>query len=109
MGSSSVNAAILSNIGSTCFVVRGKSLNIAIWNNSADYIFMGFHGGSGCSVPLNLGNEWDRTAVTQQWLISGYDGLGTVEGPEETNSNVGQNMSGTDWSNQDSPTLIWLK
>jgi hypothetical protein len=47
--------------------------------------------------------------VTQQWLISGYDGLNSVEGPEESNSNVGQNLSGTDWVNLDNTTLIWLK
>ena len=108
-GSNAANAFVTSNIGSTCFIVRGKSLSIANWNDSADYMFMGFHGGSGCSVPMSLANNWDRVNVTQQWLISGFDGLDQVEGPEETNSNVGQNLSGSDWNNQDSPTLIWLR
>ncbi|MBY0555354.1 tandem-95 repeat protein, partial [bacterium] len=109
LGSASANSSVVSNIGSTCFVVRGKSAASAPWADSADYMFMGFHGGAGCSVPINSGNNWDRTNITQQWLISGYDGLDTVDGPEQTNSNVGQNLTGTDWVSQDSATLIWLK
>ena len=109
VGANNVNAFVTSNIASTCFIVRGKSLSIAGWNDSADYLFMGFHGGSGCSVPLSLANNWDRVNVSQQWLISGYDGLDSAQGPEETNSNVGQNFSGTDWVNLDSPTIIWLR
>ena len=49
VGANVANAYVTSNIGSTCFIVRGKSLAVANWNDSADYMFMGFHGGSGCS------------------------------------------------------------
>jgi hypothetical protein len=108
-GGSATNAEISSSIGSTCFIIRGKSTNAGVWDDSADYMFMGFHGGVSCSVPLNYGNDWDRMNVTQQWLISGYDGLNSVEGPEESNSNVGQNLTGADWTNLDYTTLIWLK
>jgi hypothetical protein len=109
VGSSAPNADVISSIGSTCFIFRGKSANAVIWDDSADYIFMGFHGGVGCSVPLNYGNNWDGMNVTQQWLISGYDGLNSVEGPEGLNSNVGQNLTGSNWTNLDYSTLIWLK
>lgn len=109
VGSAVTNSFVSSNIGSTCFVFRGKSANVTAWSDAADYIFMGFHGGAGCAVPLNLGNNWDTTNITQQWLISGYDGLNSVDGPEGTNGNVGQNMTGTDWVNQDYSTLIWLR
>ena len=109
VGGSSANAAVSSNIGSTCFVFRGKSDNVTGWNDSADYLFMGFHGGAGCANPLNLANNWDRTNVAAQWLISGYDGLDSLEGPEGVNSFVGQNLTGSDWTNQDNTTLIWLK
>jgi hypothetical protein len=70
---------------------------------------MGFHGGVSCSSPLNYGNNWDRMNVSQQWLISGYDGLNSLQGPEENNSNVGQNLTGSDWTNLDNATLIWFK
>jgi hypothetical protein len=109
LGGSAGNAAVTSSIGSTCFIVRGKSDSVAPWDDTADYMFMGFHGGVSCSAPFSYGNTWDRMNVTQQWLISGYDGLNSVEGPEESNSNVGQNLSGTDWVNLDNTTLIWLK
>jgi hypothetical protein len=102
-------ASVSSNIGSGCFIVRGKSAAVAPWADSADYMFMGFHGGAGCSSPLNLGNNWDINNTTQQWLISGYDGLNTLTGPEESTNNVGRNLSGADWVNQDAATLIWLK
>ncbi|MBY0452737.1 MAG: hypothetical protein K2P92_06850, partial [Bdellovibrionaceae bacterium] len=78
-------------------------------SDAADYVFMGFMGGSACAVPLNLGNNWDQTQASSQWLISGYDGLDSVNGPEENNNQVGQNPSGLSWTNQDSTTLIWFK
>lgn len=109
LGTTTANSSVVSNIGSTCFVVRGKSSASAPWLDSADYIFMGFHGGAGCALPIASGNNWDHINVTQQWMISGYDGLGTTDGPEETNNSVGQNMSGADWVSQDSATLIWFR
>jgi hypothetical protein len=108
-GGSAANASVTSSIGSTCFIIRGKSASAGLWDDSADFLFMGFHGGISCVTPLNYGNDWDRMNVTQQWLISGYDGLNSGEGPEESNSNVGQNFTGSDWTNLDYPTLIWLK
>ncbi|MGZ6418312.1 MAG: fibrinogen-like YCDxxxxGGGW domain-containing protein, partial [Pseudobdellovibrio sp.] len=108
-GGAIANTYVSSTIGSTCFIFRGQSAHVALWDDSADYMFMGFHGGTACSVPLNLGNNWDTTNITQQWLISGYDGLNSIDGPESTNSNVGQNLTGTGWTNQDSPTYIWVK
>jgi len=108
-GGSASNAYVTSSIGSTCFIIRGKSASAGLWSDSADFLFMGFHGGISCVTPLNYGNDWDRMNVTQQWLISGYDGLNSTEGPEESNSNVGQNFTGSDWTNLDYPTLIWLK
>ena len=108
-GGTSANADITSSIGSTCFIFRGKSAAVAPWSDAADYVFMGFMGGAGCSTPLNLGNNWDRTQGAAQWLISGYDGLDSLAGPEENNNQVGRNSSGLDWTNQDSTTLIWFK
>ena len=72
-------------------------------------MFLGFHGGSGCTTPLSDENFWDSANITQQWLISGYDGLDSVDGPEASNNSVGQNMSGAPWVSQDNPTIIWFK
>ena len=98
-----------SSIGSGCFIVRGKSGNYGLWDDRADFMFLGFHGGSGCTTPLSDENFWDSANITQQWLISGYDGLDAVDGPEGVNNSVGQNMSGAPWVSQDNPTIIWFK
>jgi hypothetical protein len=90
LGSSVANTSITSSIGSTCFVVRGASANATPWNDSADYLFLGFHGGSGCTTPLSQSDSWDTSNGALQWLISGYDGLGNPVGPEGTNANVGR-------------------
>jgi hypothetical protein len=108
-GGVSSNSAVTSSIGATCFVVRAQSGTASPWADSSDYMFMGFHGGVACSVPLNLGNDWDITNTSQQWLISGFDGLNSATGPEQDNGNVGRNLSGTAWVTQDNATLIWLR
>lgn len=107
-------ASVTSNIGSTCFIIRGKSGNFAPYNDSADWMFMGFH--SVCTTPLSKGDNWDddlpsRTSGPTQWVIGARDdGDGLT-----ANHAVGINSGKTDWeysvggSIVDTATLVWLR
>lgn len=103
-------AAITSNIGSTCFVIRGKSGNFSPYNDSADWLFMGFI--SSCTTPFNTGDRWDDSGGgSTEWTIGARDdGDGAL-----ANHAVGINTGNTDWEYSvggniiDNKTIIWVK
>lgn len=103
--------SITSNIGSTCFIIRGKSGNFVPYNDSADYLLMGFH--VSCTTPLSDGDRWDDTAASgpKEWVVGGKDdGDGML-----ANSSVGINSSSRDWDYSvggsviDTKTIVWVK
>jgi hypothetical protein len=108
-GESFTNSEIDSNIGSTCFIFRGKSADLEGWSVDSDYLFMGFHSDSGCSQPQESANSWDTISGSKQWIISGASSGGNLNGPESSNNAVGRNLSGQDWQNQNTRTIIWFK
>jgi hypothetical protein len=107
-------ASITSNIGSTCFIIRGKSGAFAIYDDNADWLFMGFH--SVCATPFSKGDTWDddrpsRASGPTQWTIGARDdGDGLT-----ANHAVGINTSKVDWEYSvggsviDNKTIVWIK
>ena len=108
-------ASVSSTIGSTCFIIRGKSGNFAPYDDNADWMWMGFH--SICTTPLSLGDTWDDNRNGSkggtEWTIGARDnGDGQL-----ANHAVGINSAGggVDWdfvpggSTVDTPTKVWLK
>lgn len=103
-------ASITSNIGSTCFVIRGKSGNFLPYDDNADWLFMGFI--SSCTTPFSMGDTWDQSGGgSTEWLIGGRDdGDGMI-----ANHAVGINSGNTDWeysvggSIVNTRTIVWVK
>ncbi|MBC7743091.1 MAG: hypothetical protein H7061_12900 [Bdellovibrionaceae bacterium] len=108
-------AAITSNIGSTCFIIRGKSGAFAPYSDSADWLLMGFH--VTCATPLAAGDRWDDdsgnagAAGAKEWVVGGKDDGDGALAP----SAVGINTAKVDWdfsaggSIIDTTTIVWVK
>jgi hypothetical protein len=103
-------ASVTSNIGSTCFLIRAKSDNFTPYNDSADWLWMGFH--SSCTSPLTYGDTWDTGSGSTQWLVGGKDnGDGML-----LDTSVGINTSNKHWNfnntatyDIDTRTMVWVK
>lgn len=102
--------SITSNIGSTCFVIRGKSGNFLPYDDNSDWLFMGFI--SSCTTPISVGDRWDDGGGgATEWVIGGRDdGDGML-----ANHAVGINTGNADWEYSvggtiiDNKTIVWIK
>jgi Fibrinogen beta and gamma chains, C-terminal globular domain len=102
--------SISSTIGSTCFIIRGKSRDRTPYNDEADWLWMGFH--SRCTTPFSDNDDWDTTSGSTQWVVGGKDnGDGIL-----VNTSVGINSSNKHWNydntatyDVDTRTIIWVK
>ncbi len=99
---------ISSSIGSTCFIVRGKSSADMQWSDGADWLFMGFH--SLCSVPISNTDAWDVYSYSNQWVVGARDNSGD---PQSNPTAVGRMTGGCHWNANSCPatnrTIIWVR
>lgn len=103
-------ASIISNIASTCFIIRGKSGTNAPYTDAIDWLWMGFH--SRCTTPLTDADNWDTNSGATQWVVGGKDQNDGML----ANTSVGINTGNRHWNfdnsgtyNVDTRTIVWIK
>lgn len=103
-------ASIISNIGSTCFIIRGKSGTNAPYTDAIDWLWMGFH--SRCTTPLTDADNWDTNSGATQWVVGGKDQNDGMLADTSVGINTGNrhwNFDNSGTYNVDTRTIVWIK